>query len=95
MTKSTANEKTTKPDRAQRRRHAPRGHLADWLSVPQVADRLGLCTATVYAMIRRKELPAVWVGRKHLRVRPEDLDAWEAAGGVRPQTGSPKAEKEE
>lgn len=93
MAKSASNEKTNKPDRAQRKRREPRGHLADWLSVSQVADRLGLCMKTVYMMIRRKELPAVWVGPRHLRVRPEDLAAWEAAGGARPRGEPAKPEE--
>jgi excisionase family DNA binding protein len=57
-----------------------RSFLATWLSVQQVAERTGLCTTTVYALIRRGALPASHFGR-HLRVDPKKLDAWAEAGG--------------
>lgn len=65
------------------KREKDAGRLAEWLSVPQVATHLGLCTATIYDMIRRGDLSAVWIGR-HLRVKPSVLAAWEEAGGAKP-----------
>jgi excisionase family DNA binding protein len=59
-----------------------KAQLTEYLSVPQVAEQLQVCPATVYSLIKRKVLPAVWIGR-HLRVRPEVLEAWVAAGGGR------------
>ncbi|MFY3743496.1 helix-turn-helix domain-containing protein [Anaeromyxobacter sp. Red801] len=44
------------------------------LTVREVADRLGVCRATVYAMVERSELPAVRIGSA-VRVHPADLQA--------------------
>jgi len=53
-----------------------RGHL---LAVREVAARLGVCTATVYALVERGELPHVRVSNA-VRVVPADLEAFVAAG---------------
>lgn len=45
------------------------------LTAPQVAARLQLSRALVYALIQRGELPAVHIGRS-VRVLPDDLDRW-------------------
>jgi excisionase family DNA binding protein len=37
-------------------------NLVRLLKVREVAELLSVCTATVYAMVRRGELEAVWVG---------------------------------
>ncbi len=44
------------------------------LTVREVAERLGVCRATVYAMVERDELPAVRIGAA-VRVHPADLQA--------------------
>ena len=41
------------------------------LTVREVADRLGVCRATMYAMVERGELPAVRIGAA-VRVDPAD-----------------------
>ncbi len=47
----------------------------DWLTVKDVAARLRVCTATVYKILNRGELPFVRVIAS-IRIRREDLDAW-------------------
>ncbi|HEY3450761.1 MAG TPA: helix-turn-helix domain-containing protein [Myxococcales bacterium] len=54
------------------------------LTVAEVAAHLGVCTATVYRMAQRGELPHVRVGNNVVRVAPADLEAFIAAG----RTGS-------
>jgi len=44
------------------------------LTVRQVAAMLGVCRATVYAMVERGELPHLRLGGV-IRIRPEDLVA--------------------
>ncbi len=58
--------------RALGRERAPQG--ADWLSVEEVASRLGRHVVTVRADLRSGRLPGVRVGRSW-RVRAADLDA--------------------
>jgi excisionase family DNA binding protein len=50
-------------------------NAAPLLSVRQVAARLGVCTATVYALCGRAELPHVRI-RNVIRVLPADLEAF-------------------
>lgn len=45
------------------------------LTVRDVAERLGVCRATVYAMVERGELPAVRIASA-VRVHPADLAAF-------------------
>jgi len=48
----------------------------DWLlNMRQVAERLGVCKATVYALCERGELPHVRVSNA-IRVTPDDLAAY-------------------
>jgi len=54
-----------------------------WLSVPDVATRLGLVPKTIYRMIDRGELQASRHGRV-IRIRGEDLEAYEAAAVIQP-----------
>jgi excisionase family DNA binding protein len=49
------------------------------LTVREVAERLGVCTATVYGLCTRGELPHVRVSNA-IRIRPRDLDAVLARG---------------
>jgi excisionase family DNA binding protein len=44
------------------------------LTIREVAERLGVCRATVYAMVERGALPAVRIGSA-VRVHPADLQA--------------------
>lgn len=53
-------------------RHAP---ARDWLSVDDVAQRLGVSRLTIYRRIRRGELPASPVGRTW-RIRVSDVDGY-------------------
>lgn len=53
----------------------PIDERAQALTAPQVAARLQLSRALVYALIQRGELPAVHIGRS-VRVLPDDLDRW-------------------
>jgi excisionase family DNA binding protein len=45
-----------------------------FLTVREVAERLRVCTATVYRLIDRAELPAVRVAGSMLRVHASDVD---------------------
>ncbi len=50
------------------------------LTVREVASRLGVCTATVYALCEAGTLPSMRVlGRNTIRVAPADLEAFLAA----------------
>jgi excisionase family DNA binding protein len=49
------------------------------LTVREVAERLSVCTATVYRLCERGELPHVRVSNA-IRVRPADVDAFLARG---------------
>ena len=45
----------------------------DWLSIPEVAKRLGISDTTTYGLVARGDLPASgWA----LRVRRSELDAF-------------------
>ena len=44
-----------------------------------MAERLGVCTATVYRLCTRGELPHLRVSNA-IRIRPTDLDAFLARG---------------
>ena len=44
------------------------------VSIREAAKALSLCSATVYRMIKRSEIPAVRLG-KAVRLRPEDVEA--------------------
>jgi excisionase family DNA binding protein len=48
------------------------------LKVPEAAAALRVSPGHIYLLIRRHELPRVYIGNK-VRVRPEDLRAWAAA----------------
>jgi excisionase family DNA binding protein len=53
------------------------------LTTRDVATHCGLSTRAVYDAIRRGELKATRICSR-IRIRPEDLDAWLAAGEVNP-----------
>jgi excisionase family DNA binding protein len=48
------------------------------LRVREVADRLGVSSATVYGLCERGELPYVWVVTS-IRIRPDDVEEFIAA----------------
>ncbi|GAG41823.1 unnamed protein product, partial [marine sediment metagenome] len=52
-----------------------RGGAENLLTVRQVADRLGLCTATVYKLCEQADLVHVWISNA-IRVAPADLAAF-------------------
>ncbi len=45
------------------------------LTVPDVAIQLGVCRATVYNLIYRKQIPYLTVGST-IRFNPESLQRW-------------------
>jgi excisionase family DNA binding protein len=45
------------------------------LRVPEVAEHLGVCNATVYRLCDSGELLFVWIGNS-MRIRPDDLRAF-------------------
>jgi excisionase family DNA binding protein len=51
------------------------------LSVRQVAERLGVCTRTIYELIDRGELPHIRISNA-IRVAPADVAAYVAANRV-------------
>jgi excisionase family DNA binding protein len=56
------------------------------LEASDVAEVLVLPATFVHALARRSELPAVRVGERYVRVRPEALWAWiEAQESTRPK----------
>jgi excisionase family DNA binding protein len=55
------------------------GRVECLLTVREVAERLGVSTATVYALRERGELPHVRVSNA-IRIRPADLDASHVRG---------------
>lgn len=63
----------------------------EWLSVEQVADRLGLHVRTVRAYIRHGKLPAVRIGKQY-RISPADLATFTGRPGAdRSAPGDPAA----
>jgi excisionase family DNA binding protein len=53
---------------------------APLLTVREVAERLGVCSATVYALVERGELGHVRVSNA-IRIAPRELSAFIAASG--------------
>ena len=49
---------------------------AQLLSVQQVAEAMGVCTATVYTWCERLELPHIRIGNNMIRVATADLEAF-------------------
>ena len=60
----------------------------EFVTVAEIAEQLRLNQQTIRNWIDRGELPAVRLGRRRVRVRQFDLDAFIAAGS----TGRPDAE---
>lgn len=52
--------------------------MEKYLTCEQVAERYGVKVMTVWAWIREKKLPAIRIGKGY-RIRPKDLEAFEAA----------------
>jgi excisionase family DNA binding protein len=53
--------------------------LTSHLSIEQVAQRWGVTKKSVQVKIRSGDLPAVRLGQKSIRIRLEDIEAYEAA----------------
>lgn len=51
----------------------PHGEL---LNAKQVAAKLRLRPYTVYEMVKRGELPAIRIGTRIIRFRPESIERW-------------------
>ena len=66
------------PAPARRLRVLP-GGAERLLNVREVAERLGVCTATIYGLCERGELPHLRVSNA-IRIRPTDLEAFLARG---------------
>jgi excisionase family DNA binding protein len=49
------------------------------LRVREVAEQLGVCNATVYRLVEAGEIPHVRIVNS-IRIRPDDLEAFMAAG---------------
>ena len=46
------------------------------LTAVEVADLLSVPKTRVWSMSRRGEIPTVRLGRREVRYRPQDVDAW-------------------
>jgi excisionase family DNA binding protein len=55
------------------------------LRVREVAEQLGVSSATVYGLCERGELPYVWLVTS-IRIRPDDLEDFIASRVKRPET---------
>jgi excisionase family DNA binding protein len=60
----------------------------DFLTVPEVAERLRMTAMTIYRWIDDGKLPAVQIG-KHYRIRASDLDAVLDSSRVSVSRGDP------
>lgn len=61
----------------QRMAHPPQIEaLERLLTAAQVAELLGVTSATVYSWAAAGELPAVRLGRRAVRFRPHELEVW-------------------
>jgi len=60
----------------------------DFLTVPEVAERLRMTAMTIYRWIEDGKLPAVQIG-KHYRIRASDLDAVLDSSRVGVERGDP------
>ncbi len=62
-------------------------HEHDYLSLPEVALRLGVSTPTIRRKVAEGELPAVRLGGpgSSLRVSREALEVWLAANATAPE----------
>ena len=63
------------------------------MTVKQIAERWSLSPNTVYAMIDRGEIPVLKFGTS-LRVRPEDVDAYENSCLITASQGQPPTKRE-
>jgi len=61
------------------------------LAVKEVAAELGLAIDTVQRLLRSGAMPGYRADQKSWRVTRQQLDAFKAAGGVKPQ-GRPRKE---
>ena len=45
-----------------------------YLTINQVAERLSVCTKTIYRRVKSGEIPAVRIGEKAIRINEADID---------------------
>jgi excisionase family DNA binding protein len=64
---------------ASSRLRALPGSVERLLTVREVAERLGVCTATIYGLCERNELPHVRVSNA-IRIRPADVEVFLSQG---------------
>ena len=64
------------------RRVAPSGRI----TVPEIAERLGIGRLKVYAMLKQRFLPGIRVGRQWIVTR-HAYEQWERTCGMLPGTG--------
>ena len=70
------------------------GNEPDFLSVDQVAERLGLRVRTVRAYLRSRRLKGVRIGKQY-RIAREDLDTLTGrSGAFEPVTRTPREDSE-
>jgi excisionase family DNA binding protein len=83
----TANERPYNlrmdDDDSQKRRASDH----EWISVAEIASRVGVTPPSVYRWIKMGYLKAIRLGPRAYRIRREDFDAFLAAGGVVPEGG--------
>ncbi len=60
-----------------------------WLSVEEIAEHLGVSKDTVYAWIRRREMPAHRIGRLW-KFKTAEVDEWVKSGGAAEDEGRNK-----
>jgi excisionase family DNA binding protein len=50
--------------------------VTEWLSIAAAAERVGVSIPTIRRAIESSALPAFRLGKRLVRVRAADLDAW-------------------
>lgn len=58
----------------------------EYLSVNEVAELLGFKTQSVYAMVKRGEIPAYKIGGKSIKIKKSELEAYIRTTKVDPET---------
>lgn len=61
-------------------------HLSHRISVPEIAQRLGVGRLAVYAMLEQGTMPGIRLGRRWIITR-HAYEQWERTCGMRSRTG--------